>query len=150
MENKQQRLKENSLGLLESIVMGVAGTAPAYSLTATTAVLIATTHLQSLASLLFCGLIMFGVSISFHHLNRLLPSAGASYTWISEVFIDASETPIERLKKKVRNKRRIKNRNNRQKKFYSGKKKRHTLKSQIVVDKKTKKVNCTSFSNGKK
>ncbi len=29
------------------------------------------------------------------------------------ILIDASETPIERLKKKVRNKRRIKNRNNR-------------------------------------
>ena len=52
--------------------------------------------------------------------------------------------------KKVKNRKRIKNRNNRQKKFYSGKKKRHTLKSQIVVDKKTKKVICTCFSNGKK
>jgi hypothetical protein len=50
----------------------------------------------------------------------------------------------------VRNKKRVKNRSNKQKHFYSGKKKRHTLKSQIVVDKKTKKVICTSFSNGKK
>jgi len=31
-----------------------------------------------------------------------------------------------------------------------GKKKRHTLKSQVVVDKKTLKVICTAFSNGKK
>jgi hypothetical protein len=38
----------------------------------------------------------------------------------------------------------------RQKHYYSGKKKRHTLKSQIVVDKKTKEVICTSFANGKK
>lgn len=50
----------------------------------------------------------------------------------------------------MRNKKRIKNRNNKQKHFYSGKKKRHTLKSQIAVDKKTKKVICTFFSNGKK
>ena len=50
----------------------------------------------------------------------------------------------------MRNKKRVKNRDNRQKHFYSGKKKRHTLKSQIVVDKKTKRVICTSFSNGKK
>lgn len=85
MKNDQQ-LKENSLGLYESIIMGVAGTAPAYSLTATTAVLMAAAGLQSLASLLICGLIMFGVSISFHHLNKLFPSAGASYTWVSEVF----------------------------------------------------------------
>ena len=53
--------------------------------------------------------------------------------------MDASETPIERPKKRVRNKKRVKNRGNKQKYFYSGKKKRHTLKSQIVVEKKQKK-----------
>ncbi|NSX83762.1 transposase, partial [Wolbachia endosymbiont of Atemnus politus] len=37
-----------------------------------------------------------------------------------------------------------------QKRFYSGKKKRHTIKTQIVAEKKTKKVICTSFSNGRK
>ncbi|NGX58103.1 MAG: hypothetical protein K940chlam3_01004 [Chlamydiae bacterium] len=53
------------------------------------------------------------------------------------VLIDATETPIERPKKK-------------QKHFYSGKKKRHTLKTQIIVDKNKKLVVCTSFSNGKR
>lgn len=52
--------------------------------------------------------------------------------------------------KKVRKHKKIKNRNNRQKHYYSGKKKRHTLKSQVIVDKKTKQVICTSFANGKK
>ena len=37
-----------------------------------------------------------------------------------------------------------------QKKFYSGKKKKHSLKSQITVDKKSRKIISTSFSNGKK
>ena len=37
-----------------------------------------------------------------------------------------------------------------QKRYYSGKKKRHTLKSQIVVDKKTQRVICTAFTNGKR
>ena len=53
-------------------------------------------------------------------------------------------------KKRVKNKKRIKNRNNKQKRYYSGKKKRHTIKSQVIVAKKTKKVICTSFANGKK
>ncbi|MBS4169876.1 Uncharacterized protein NEOC95_000594 [Neochlamydia sp. AcF95] len=44
----------------------------------------------------------------------------------------------------------MRNRNNKQQHFYSGKKKRHTLKSQVVVDKKSRKVICTAFSNGKK
>jgi hypothetical protein len=67
------------------------------------------------------------------------------------VLIDATETQVERPKKRrVKNKKRIKNRNNKQKQFYSGKKKKHTLKTQIVVDKKTKQVICTAFSNGKR
>jgi hypothetical protein len=52
------------------------------------------------------------------------------------VVIDATETPIERPKKG-------------QKRFYSGKKKRHTLKSQLVVDPKTKAISCTTFAAGK-
>ncbi len=53
------------------------------------------------------------------------------------VLIDATETPIERPKKK-------------QKYFYSGKKKKHTLKSQVVVDKKSQQIICTAFANGKR
>ena len=52
------------------------------------------------------------------------------------VVIDATETPIERSKKG-------------QRLFYSGKKKRHTFKTQLVVDPKTKAVICTTFATGK-
>ena len=37
-----------------------------------------------------------------------------------------------------------------QKKFYSGKKKRHSLKSQVILDKKSRKIIGTAFSNGRK
>ncbi|WP_231966381.1 IS5 family transposase [Orientia tsutsugamushi] len=53
------------------------------------------------------------------------------------VLIDATESPIERLSKK-------------QKFYYSKKKKRYTLKTQIVADKQTHKGLCADFSNGKK
>ena len=36
-----------------------------------------------------------------------------------------------------------------QKAFYSGKKKRHTLKTQVVVDKKNKKIMCVSVAKGR-
>jgi len=51
--------------------------------------------------------------------------------------IDATESPIERPKKG-------------QRKFYSGKKKRHTLKSQITVDRATKEIICVKTSEGKR
>ncbi len=61
------------------------------------------------------------------------------------VLIDATETPIERPKKRFKNKKRIKNRNNKQKRFYSGKKRRHTLKTHVVVNKKDKAGNMHGF-----
>ena len=80
------KLAEGALGLGESVVMGVAGTAPAFSVAATTATLVAAVGLLSAGSLLYCGLIMFGVTFAFMHLNRVITNAGASYAWVGEVF----------------------------------------------------------------
>jgi amino acid transporter len=82
----EPRLAEGALGLGESVVMGVAGTAPAFSVAATTATLVAAVGVLSAASLLYCGLIMFGVTFAFMHLNRVITNAGASYAWVGEVF----------------------------------------------------------------
>lgn len=80
------RLKENSLGVGESIIMGVAGTAPAFSIAATMSALAAAVGTLAPASLLYCGLIMFGVTFSYMHLNRMNPNAGASYAWVGSTF----------------------------------------------------------------
>ena len=40
-QNHQHKLAENVLGLFESVVMAVAGSAPAYSIAASTALLVA-------------------------------------------------------------------------------------------------------------
>jgi amino acid transporter len=80
------QLQAGALGLTESVVMGVAGTAPAFSLAATTATLIAAVGVLSAGSLLYCGLVMFGVTFAFMHLNRVITNAGASYAWVGEVF----------------------------------------------------------------
>jgi len=79
-------LKKDSLGIGKSIIMGVAGTAPAFSIAATTATLAAAVGTLAPASLLYCGLIMFGVTFSYMHLNRINPNAGASYAWVGSIF----------------------------------------------------------------
>lgn len=84
--HQDTRLKEDSLGVGESIVMGVAGTAPAFSMAATTATLVAAVGTSAPASLLYCGLITFGVTFSYLHLNRINPNAGASYAWVGSIF----------------------------------------------------------------
>lgn len=80
------KLAEGALGTSESVVMGVAGTAPAFSVAATTATLVAAVGVLSAASILYCGLIMFGVTLAFMHLNKTEVNAGASYAWVSRVF----------------------------------------------------------------
>jgi amino acid transporter len=82
-------LRAEALGFSESVVMGIAGSGPAYSLAATTAVLVGAVGVLAPASLLYCGLIMFGIVFAFRHLNRLDANAGASYSWLSSVFSPA-------------------------------------------------------------
>lgn len=84
--SKTQTLATGSLGTWESIVMGVAGTAPAYSVAATTATLVAAVGVLAPASLLYCGIIMFGITLAFIHLNKVTASAGTSYAWVTQVF----------------------------------------------------------------
>ena len=79
-------LNSNALGLTESTIMGVAGTAPVFSIAATTAALVASVGVLAPASLLYCGLLMFGVTFAYMHLNRLDANAGASYAWVSAIF----------------------------------------------------------------
>ena len=79
-------LHANSLGIAESVIMGIAGTAPAYSIEITTSTIIGTAGTQAPASILVCGLIMFGIAFAFIHLNRAIVSAGTSFAWVSLVF----------------------------------------------------------------
>lgn len=84
--NPSAKLNADSLGIVESVIMGVAGTAPAYSIEITTSTIIGTAGTLSPASILVCGLIMFGIAYAFINMNRALASAGTSYAWVSMVF----------------------------------------------------------------
>ena len=59
--SQEKSLAGGSLGTLESAVMGVAGSAPAFSVAVTTAVIVASVGVLSVGSVLYCGLIMFGI-----------------------------------------------------------------------------------------
>ena len=83
---KSTELAKDSLGTLESIVMGVAGTAPAFSVAVTTATIVAAVGVLSVGSILYCGLIMFGITLAFIHLSKITPNAGAAYAWVGQVF----------------------------------------------------------------
>jgi len=82
----EHKLAANSIGVVESIVMGTAGAAPAFSISAVAATLIASVNTLAPASILYCGIIMFGITLAFIHLNKAHVNAGASYSWVSQIF----------------------------------------------------------------
>jgi len=84
--SQEKGLAGGSLGAFESAVMGVAGSAPAFSVAVTTAVIVSSVGVLSVGSVLYCGLIMFGILFSFINLNKMKPHAGATYAWVGAVF----------------------------------------------------------------
>lgn len=84
--SEKKGLAKNSLNTIESAVMGVAGTAPAFSVAVTTATIVAAVGILSVGSIFYCGLIMFGIMLAFIHLSNITPHAGAAYAWVGHVF----------------------------------------------------------------
>ena len=84
--SEEKGLAGGSLGTLESAIMGIAGTAPAFSVAVTTAVIISSVSTLAVGSILYCGLIMFGIMLAFTNLSKMKPDAGATYAWVGKVF----------------------------------------------------------------
>ncbi|MER7182909.1 APC family permease [Streptomyces hyaluromycini] len=80
--NRGRGLQANALGTFDTVVMAIAGSAPAYSLAATTAVLVGAVGLASPAALLWCAIPMLGIALAFSYLGRIDVNAGASYSWV--------------------------------------------------------------------
>ena len=83
---QHRRLRQDSMGLAHSVVLGVAGTAPSFSIAASGAILIAATGGFAPAIVLYCGLTMLGITMAFARLNHDDPNAGASFIWVSRIF----------------------------------------------------------------
>ena len=79
-------LRAGVLSLAESTVMGLAGSAPAFSVATTLAVLLASAGGASLLALLVFAVPMLGIACAYKGLNRRAPSAGAVYLWSTEAF----------------------------------------------------------------
>ncbi|MCS0635278.1 APC family permease [Streptomyces sp. LP05-1] len=75
-------LRPNVLGTFDTIVMAVAGSAPAYTLAATTAVLVGAVGFAAPAALLSCAIPMLGIVLAYGRLGRIDVSAGAGYSWV--------------------------------------------------------------------
>ena len=82
MSTSERGLRQGALSGFDSVVMAIAGNAPAYSIAATTAVLISVVGLASPAALLYSAIPMLGIAWAFNYLGRADVNAGASYSWV--------------------------------------------------------------------
>ncbi len=85
-------LKRGALGLISSIVVGVASTAPAYSLAASLGFVVATTNgdgivgVKAPAIMLLAFVPMFFIAIAYQQLNKAEPDCGTTFTWATRAF----------------------------------------------------------------
>ena len=81
---RDKGLKKNAIGFVSSVVIGVASTAPGYSLAATLGFIAAAVALQSPAILLISFVPMFLVAAGYYYMNKADPDCGTSFSWVTK------------------------------------------------------------------
>jgi amino acid transporter len=76
-------LKEGALGFVSSVVIGVASTAPGYSLAAVLTLVVAAVGVQAPAVLILAFLPMLFIAASYYYMNRADPDCGTTFSWVT-------------------------------------------------------------------
>jgi amino acid transporter len=81
-------LKKNAIGYLSNIVIGIASTAPAYSLAATLGFIVAVkgVGVHAPAVMLVAFIPMLLVASAYKYFNRADPDAGTTFAWVTRAF----------------------------------------------------------------
>jgi amino acid transporter len=79
-------LKGGTLGLWSTVVVGVASTAPAYSLAATLGFIVAFVGVQAALVAVIAFIPMWMISVGYSELNKQDPDCGTTFTWATRMF----------------------------------------------------------------
>src|SRR6195952_2234056 len=84
-------LKSGSLGLVGSVVVGMASTAPAYSLAASLGFIVASggailAGVKAPAIMLLAFIPMYFIAVAYKELNEAEPDCGTTFTWATRAF----------------------------------------------------------------
>ena len=78
-------LRSGALSLTESLVMGVAGSAPGFSVAVALATLIGAAGVLAPGALIIFAIPMVGIAVAYKGLGARMPSAGAGYEWTRRI-----------------------------------------------------------------
>ncbi|HEY5847191.1 MAG TPA: APC family permease [Microlunatus sp.] len=79
-------LESGALGLWGNVTIGLASTAPAYSLAATLGYVVLAVHDKAPAMFILAFIPMLLVAIAYRELNRAAPDCGTTFTWGTKAF----------------------------------------------------------------
>jgi amino acid transporter len=77
-------LRQGAISLLSSVVIGVASTAPGYSLAATLGLIVAAVGLQAPAVLWVAFVPMLCIASAYLYMNRTDPDCGTTFAWVTK------------------------------------------------------------------
>src|SRR3954463_15148914 len=79
-------LKRGTVGLLSSVVIGTASTAPAYSLAATLGFVVIAVGVKAPSMMLLAFIPMYFIAVAYAELNKREPDCGTTFTWAPRAF----------------------------------------------------------------
>ncbi|MFZ0157923.1 MAG: APC family permease [Kineosporiaceae bacterium] len=87
----EKGLKGGALGLVSSVVVGMASTAPAYSLAASLGFIVASggallAGVKAPAIMLLAFIPMYFIAVAYQELNKAEPDCGTTFTWATRAF----------------------------------------------------------------
>src|SRR3954451_19879569 len=84
----KQGLKKNAIGYASSVVIGVASTAPGYSLAAVLGLIVAVegVGVHAPAVMLVSFIPMLFVAMAYRELNKTDPDCGTTFSWATRAF----------------------------------------------------------------
>lgn len=85
-EVESKGLRSGSIGLVGATVLGLASTAPVYSLAATIGLVVAVVGVYAPAFMLIAFIPMLLTAFAYRELNTLIPDCGTTFTWGTKAF----------------------------------------------------------------
>jgi amino acid transporter len=79
-------LKGGAIGLISSIVIGMASTAPAYSLAASLGLIVVVAGVTTPLIMLLAFVPMYLIAVAYRELNEAEPDCGTTFTWAGRAF----------------------------------------------------------------
>src|SRR6476620_10501108 len=76
-------LRSGALGFISSVVIGVASTAPGYSLAASLGLVTVVVGLQAPAIMLLAFVPMLFIAVAYYYFNRADPDCGTTFSWVT-------------------------------------------------------------------